>query len=212
MPSNVVVEAASPQGAVVNYPVAAQSYCGGPVTVNCYPPTGSLLPIGTTVVTCQAYNGTNQQSGMFLVSVFDTTVPTIAGASNRVVEATSPSGAIVNLNLAVSDIADSAPHMTVTPPSGSVFRIGTTPVRCVAWDNMGNTNDVTFTVTVTDTVAPQIICPGNVTLIQTQPDGAVLPFQVITMDQGSTNLMIEYSMPPGATFPLGTTHVTCTGD
>jgi hypothetical protein len=210
MPSNVVVEATSPQGAIVNYPVTAQSYCGGTVMVNCNPPSGSLLPIGTTIVTCLANNGSSQQTGMFAVSVFDTTAPTVAGASNRIVEATSPSGAIVNLNLAVSDLADPAPQMTLLPPSGSLFRIGTTPVHCVAWDRMGNTNDITFTVTVADTVAPQIFCPGNFTIVQTQPDGATLPFQVITLDQASTNLMVEYSMPPGATFPVGTTHVTCT--
>jgi hypothetical protein len=82
-------------------------------------------------------------------------------------------------------------------------------VQCTAWDASGNTNQSSFTVTVVDTQPPQIACPGNVTVVKTRPEGAQLFYQLQAADTCDTNLMVEYSMPPGATFAPGTTTVTC---
>jgi len=209
-PSNMVVEAVSPQGAPVQYPVNASSYCGGQVTVNCAPPPGSMLPLGMHVVTCQASDGLgNYSSCNFTVEVVDTTAPSLHGASDISVECNSPLGATVVYHVTASDLADPAPQLVCSPPSGSTFPLGMTLVRCTAWDARGNTNESIFTVTVADTQAPQIICPANVSVLKTQPDGAELPFQVQFSDLGDMNLMVEYSTPPGGVFPLGTTTVTC---
>ena len=43
-----------------------------------------------------------------------------------------------------------------SPPSGSTFQIGTTTVTCNATDKKANASSATFTVTVTENVAPQI--------------------------------------------------------
>jgi len=132
------------------------------------------------------------------------------GAADLVVESTSPAGATVNYSITTTDSSDPAPNLMVTPPSGTVFPRGTTPVQCTAWDNMGNTNQSEFTVTVDDTTAPQITCPGNVTVVKTHADGAALTFQALTSDIGDTNVVVEYSEPPGGTFAPGTTRVDCT--
>jgi RHS repeat-associated protein len=53
-PSNLVVAATGSSGAVVNYTVTATDVCGVVSNIVCNPPSGSLFPIGTTVVNCIA--------------------------------------------------------------------------------------------------------------------------------------------------------------
>ncbi|HEX6914028.1 MAG TPA: HYR domain-containing protein, partial [Chitinophagaceae bacterium] len=49
-------------------------------------------------------------------------------------------------------------------PSGSVFPIGVNTVTYSATDAGGNTVTCSFTVTVTDNQAPQIVCPSNISV------------------------------------------------
>jgi hypothetical protein len=53
-PTNVVVGACDTNGTTVNYSVTATDNCSGPVTVVCNPPSGSIFPVGVTLVTCVA--------------------------------------------------------------------------------------------------------------------------------------------------------------
>jgi hypothetical protein len=207
-PSNLVVEAQSPFGATVSYPLPLSNYCGGQVTQQYYPPSGSLLPLGTHVVTCEVKSVTATNSYFFTVSVLDTTAPAIQ-CPNLAVESTNAAGVRVQFNISASDQVDPAPHLICTPPSGTLFPMGVSVVRCLAWDAMGNTNQSEFLVTVADTRPPQIICPANVTLVKSRAEGTPLSYQIQAADLCDTNLMIEYSMPPGATFAPGTTIVEC---
>jgi len=209
-PSNIVVEAVSPQGAPLQLTADASSYCGGTMTLNCTPPQGAMLPLGTTTVSCQANDGQgNSASWSFTVNVVDTTPPLIQGGSDMVVECNANGAATVFYNVLATDMADPNPHLLCSPPSGSLLPIGNTVVQCTAWDANGNTNQTAFTVTVADTRAPMISCPGNVTLLKTRPEGAQFFYQLLYSDIGDSAPMVEYSMPPGSTFAPGTTAVTC---
>src|SRR5262249_43288926 len=95
----------------------------------------------------------------FNVRVVDTTPPTLDAVSDPPpVLATSPAGAFVNFTLPhASDICDANPLVTATPPSGSLFPIGTTTVTVRATDASGNFSTETFNVTVSgDTTPPTI--------------------------------------------------------
>ncbi|PWU10353.1 MAG: hypothetical protein C5B50_25720, partial [Verrucomicrobia bacterium] len=209
-PNYVVQEAVSPEGAPLQLPVTATSYCGGNLTLSCSPPQGAMLPLGTTMVSCQASDGMgNSSSWNFTVNVIDTTPPVIQGASNMTFECNMHGGATVSYNVSAQDLVDPSPNLVCVPPSGSTLPIGTTVVQCTAWDASGNTNQTSFSVTVQDTHAPFISCPGNVTLTKTRPEGAQFNYQVFSSDTGDSAPMVEYSMPPGSTFALGTTTVTC---
>ena len=81
--------------------------------------------------------------------------------------------------------------------------------RCCGGRPCGNTNTADFCVTVVDTQAPQIVCAGNMTLLKTRSDGADLLYQLLVSDAGDTNVMVQYSIPPGGTVGPGTTTVTC---
>jgi hypothetical protein len=68
LPADITKNATSAQGAKVTYTVTATD--GGPVTVSCSPPSGSVFPIGVTTVTCTATDAQhNVTTGSFTVTV-----------------------------------------------------------------------------------------------------------------------------------------------
>jgi predicted dienelactone hydrolase len=88
--------------------------------------------------------------------------------------ATSPSGATVVFAADARDELDGVVAVTCTPPSGSVFAIGTTTVTCVAADRGNNQSSATFPVTVIG--ATQQISD----LIASVVDASALPLAVKT--------------------------------
>jgi len=148
----------------------------------------------------------------------DTTPPVVTVPGPITNEATSPDGALVTFNATAEDAIDGPVDVTCTPPSGSTFPIGTTSVSCSATDAAGNKSTETFSVTVRDNTAPSITAPPNITVEATGPDGAVVEYGTAegnscsATDIADRTLDITYSggPPSGSTFPIGTTHITCT--
>ena len=103
--------------------------------------------------------------------------------------------------------------ISCTPPSGSTFALGTTSVNCSADDSAGNTTSGSFTVTVRDTTAPVLTIPTNITSIEaTSAAGAVITAPVATATDIASGAITPVCTTGevGATFPIGTTPVTCT--
>ena len=71
------VPATSSAGAAVTYAaVTAIDQIDGPVAVDCAPASGTVFPVGTTVVTCAATDNSNNQAGVtFQVTVEEVTLP-----------------------------------------------------------------------------------------------------------------------------------------
>ena len=78
----------------------------------------------------------------------DTTPPVLTLPANIVTTAVSPEGRAVTFTTSANDNVDGVVPVTCQPPSGSVFPIGTTTVRCSANDTSLNTTGGSFTVTV----------------------------------------------------------------
>jgi probable HAF family extracellular repeat protein len=78
----------------------------------------------------------------------DAAPPTITVPTDFTVEATSSAGAVVFYQVTVVDDVDHHPTLTCTPPSGSLFPVGTTSVECLATDNTGKSSTASFQVTV----------------------------------------------------------------
>jgi hypothetical protein len=159
LPGTINKGATSPAGAVVTFSATAVDLVDGSITVFCNPPSGSLFPIGTTVVQCNASDSRfNSASGSFLVIVSaDVTPPVLTLPSNITAEATSASGAVVTFTATAVDDVDGPVPVTCTPASGSTFPLGTTTVQCSASDSHGNIAHGSFTVTVRDTTPPTIV-------------------------------------------------------
>lgn len=82
------VEAAGPDGAVVDYDASALDNVDGPLTPTCAPLSGSLFALGTTIVDCEATDAAgNTGYGSGTIEVVDTTPPEVACT-----ESTNPGG------------------------------------------------------------------------------------------------------------------------
>jgi len=194
--------------------------------------TGTF-PVGTTMVTCTAYdtrtlNGLpapNTAQVTFDVTVDDVSAPVFDADQNVVftpdlpVDATGPDGAVVYYtNPTASDSNGGAVDVSCASDSGlssgSMFPIGTTPINCVATDDSGNSSTPTnlFDVVVVDESAPTVTVDGA-------PAGAVegnaLGGATVTYSASATDVVDDAvaaacEPPSGSTFPIGTTTVTCT--
>jgi X-Pro dipeptidyl-peptidase len=84
-------------------------------------------------------------SGAFVAD----TEPPVFNQSVLAVDSTSPDGRTVDYPPSlITDSQDPSPTISCTPPSGSMFTIGTTAVNCTATDANGNTSTGTFNVVV----------------------------------------------------------------
>jgi F5/8 type C domain-containing protein/HYR domain-containing protein len=78
------------------------------------------------------------------------TIPLIVKVPSQpiTVEATSQSGSLVNYNVSATDNTDMFVVPICDPPSGSIFSLGNTTVKCTAIDNDGNSAAASFNVIV----------------------------------------------------------------
>ncbi|HET8772358.1 MAG TPA: HYR domain-containing protein [Thermoanaerobaculia bacterium] len=140
LPANITT-----QNPAVTFTATATDIVDGSVTVTCTPPSGSTFALGTTTVHCSATDAhDNTASGSFTVRVTTDPEPP-ENPADITVEATSPGGAVVTFDLGLDD---GGRPITCAPASGSTFPIGATPVTC--------SSGATFTVTVVDTMPPDI--------------------------------------------------------
>jgi hypothetical protein len=119
--------------------------CGTPTISG---PTGGTFPLGTTIIAYTSTDGSgNSVSASSSITVEDHEAPTLTVPASFTVNATAPSGAVVNFATSALDNSGSV-SVTCDHPSGSSFAIGTTAVICTATDGSGNTNTKNFNVTV----------------------------------------------------------------
>jgi large repetitive protein len=201
--------------AVVTYTQpTANDNCDGTRTVTCNPASGSTFNKGVTTVSCSASDTSNNTGNCtFTVTVTDTTAPVLSGCTN--VSANTASNActvvVTYTQPTANDNCDGARTVTCNPASGSTFIKGVTTVSCSATDTSNNTGNCTFTVTVTDTTAPVITCPSNVTHGTDQGVcTAVVTYPNATATDNCSGVGTPVCVPAsGSTFSKGTTTVNC---
>lgn len=141
----------------------------------------------------------------------DTDPPVISGASDITVEATGPAGATVTFNVTASDAGDGGGvPVTCIPSSGSTFPIDSTTVGCSAQDSSGNSDSVSFTVTVTDLTAPTIAYPNDIAIeLPAGQSSTTVAFSVSASDVVDGLVPVQCTPSSGSVFPVGTTTVSC---
>jgi hypothetical protein len=210
LPADKLVEATSASGAAVSYSVSASDNEDGSLSPSCSPASGSTFPLGVTQVNCSVTDsGVLTTSGMFNVTVVDTTKPSLNLPSDKTVEATSPNGASVSYSASASDLVDGSVSVACTPSSGSTFDLGVTIVNCSATDAHGNTQTGSFNVAVVDTTAPNLSLPSDKTVEATGPNGANVSFSASASDIVDGSVLVLCDAQSGDPFPLGTTTVHC---
>jgi hypothetical protein len=212
LPADQTVEATGPTGAVVTYTATANDVQDGALTPICSPASGSTVPLGVTQVNCSVTDsGGLATSGMFNVTVVDTTAPTLNLPANITSEATGPSGAVVTYTATATDAVDPTPTVSCTPASGSTFPLDvTTTVNCTATDAHGNSATGSFTVKVVDTTPPTLTLPANITTQATGNSQAAVTYTATATDLVDGSVSVSCTPASGSTFSAGTTTVTCT--
>jgi len=128
----------------------------GPVTVTrTGVPSGNLFPIGTTIVTYTATDGSgNIAVATQMVAVVDDTPPTVVAPAAVTRPATGLTTFVSDAVLGSATAADNSGTVTVVRsgvPSGNLFPVGTTTITYTATDGAGNTASATQTVTIAPT-------------------------------------------------------------
>jgi hypothetical protein len=150
-PANIVTNtAAGSCSQTVKWTRAAKSACGGTVRTDCIPPSGSNFSKGTTTVICTAAElGGSSASCSFIVTVNDSTKPTITCADIKTNSCSEP---VLTFSPTASDNCGATNMRTsCAPPSGSTVPQGTTLVTCTATDDSGNTASRSFKISITAT-------------------------------------------------------------
>lgn len=188
------------------YPIFAEL---GPDDIQCSP-SSHFFPRGTTTVTCMATGDNDQFTiGTFDVTVTDTTAPVLT-LPDITVEATGPLTPVSYDDAEVLDPDDGETALNCTPPSGSGFPVGTTPVSCESHDDSGNSATGGFNVTVVDTTAPTLALPADIKVPATSAGGAMVSFNATALDAVSGPAAVTCTPPSGSQFPIGATQVQCT--
>jgi hypothetical protein len=212
LPANITEEATSPSGAVVTFSASATDIVDGSRPVTCTPASGSTFPLSSTTVTCSSSDTRgNTATDSFNVTIVDTTAPTLNLPGDITgVEATGPSGAAVTFTATATDIADQTPTVSCAPASGSTFGLGTSTVTCTATDASGNSTEGSFTITVVDTTPPTLTLPSDIIEEAQGPSGNAINYPAASAtDIVDGTRPVTCTPPPGSTFPLGSTTVTC---
>lgn len=233
--NDIVAEAAGASGTSVGFFTDAYDWDGSLLTPKYYLDyTGTktqitspyTFPIGVTTVTAEATSPGSGQvvTTSFTVTVRDTTAPSIS-ISNQSLEAGEPSGRSTTFRATVNDAVSggiipkyyldyTGAKTQITSPR--VFPLGTTTVTVEAVDGVGNKATKTFTVTVSDTTAPQITVSDK-TAEATLVSGALVTFSATAEDVVSGAVTPKYYLDyAGAKtlitsprmFPIGITTVT----
>jgi hypothetical protein len=131
----------------------------GIASIVCEPPSQAFFPLGTNVVICTVTDlcGNQAQCAFNLNLQRDLEPPVIDCPRNIFVDTCDPRG--VAVSWPEPDVTDNygVYDSECTPPSGSLFPVGTTKVTCTAQDICGNRSECTFTVAVRlDTSLPGV--------------------------------------------------------
>ncbi len=170
-------------------------------------PQDKDLLVRLTVVGRASDSGTYAITSDTFTLVPDTTPPAIVSIADLTVEATGPDGAVATFATSATDAIDGNRPVTFTPPSGSIFPLGSTLVVATAEDESANVGVSSFYVRVVDTTPPTLNLPADLVLEATSPAGAPASFAVSATDLVSGDVGVSLDRQPGSVFPFGVTSV-----
>ncbi|QDT08737.1 ELWxxDGT repeat protein [Stieleria marina] len=179
--------------------------------------------LGDTTVTFTSIDASgNIGNDTGVITVVDTTAPTLTQPADLTIEASSPTGldatdpAIVAFlsGASTTDIVDPSPSLANNAPA--TFVLGSTPVEFTSVDASSNTATETANVILVDTTAPSLTVPADLIVEAESPSGTSNTNSVIAAALDSATAADAVDLSPSIThdapsvFPLGTTTVTFT--
>ena len=204
-PSDIVFEAVSPTENPVSIGQAIASDIQYVTITNNAP---SAFPLGESIVTWNATDLDGYWSvATQKITVVDTTSPILITPVDVTAEASSPEHNVVSIGEATAQDVIGVSSITNNVPSD--FAFGKTVVTWTAADISGNSVSANQTITIVDTIPPQLKVPKDVVAEATDPTlnivqlGDTTASDIIGVDSVTNNAP--------DTFPIGLTTVTWTG-
>jgi gliding motility-associated-like protein len=204
--------------AVVNFdaPIATDDCSDVTVTQTGGPASGSSFPIGSTSVEFTAEDASgNTTICTFNIVVTDQVDPEVICPAD--IAADNDPGLcgatiIYDIPTGTDDCGPVSIQLISGLGSGAFFPVGTQTETYEVTDVSGNTSTCSFDVTVSDTEAPVLDCPGDI-LVDNIPDGdcdAVVNYPVPTATDNCTAVAITITdgLASGSVFPVGNTTVS----
>jgi hypothetical protein len=211
-PTNITVTTCA-SSSVVNYPAPTlSSTCDPTATISCNPPSGSVFPLGTTVVTCTASTG----GGTSVQCQFNVTVNRATNAWT--VQCPTSSINVTGCPPRMPDLSQLIPVATNCPllcpvtmwqsiAPGTPLTPGQHTVIVRFCDCFDTCRDCDVIINAVSTATPPTIkCPPN-QIVLTCSNSAIVNYKVGA--SGHTGPIV-CTPSTGSAFPLGTTTVTCT--
>ena len=167
------------------------------------------LPAAPTQTNCPVGTITLATGTILLIDCLDLVPPVLSVPANIVVEATGPAGAFVTIPLATAtDVVDPNPLISCTFGSGQ-YPVSSFTVECTATDAAGNHANGSFTVSVVDTIPPDVTVPSDITLLATSFEGTTTTFTASATDIVGVDTGPTCDPESGSLFEVGSTVVTC---
>jgi hypothetical protein len=191
--------------AVVIYPFPAVIPAG--TTVNCVPPSGAVLPLGSHAVTCIASNACGTAQCSFKVEVRPVPPPSIQCPTNELVFTAPCSSNCVPVTYGLPPVSGGG-IAACTPPQGACLPVGTHTITCVATNICGDRDVCQFRVRVVPGQGepPLIRCPQDLTVTTCSNTCQVVTYPAPVVLNG---VLIKCDPPSGFCFPIGATIVNC---
>ena len=209
-PSDIVVGTCS-NTATVFYRDPVVNPVGTPV--ECFPPSGSLFPLGVSVVECLASNNCGRAECKFTVTVRPVPPPQIlcpSAAAGTVIPLpvfVVPCGSNCVPVIYSAPIVLNGELVGCTPRSGTCLPVGVHTVICVATNRCGERDVCRFDIQVVqgEGEPPVIRCPQDLTVTTCSNCVPVFYPNPVVLN-GS---LVKCEPPSGSCFPIGVTTVTC---
>ena len=162
-----------------------------------------VFPLGITAVTWQVTDANgNTASATQLVTVSDTTAPTITAPSNINASSDSDSCEATTIVLVDPITSDNCTVASITNNAPASFPTGVTTITWTVLDTAGNSTSVTQTVIVSDSSPPDLTAPPDIV-----SDSCVILLGTPTI---TDNCSFTYSNDAPDSFSSGITRVTWT--
>jgi len=167
----------------------------------------SLFSLGETIVTWTATDTSgNSANATQIISLVDTTPPSVLSIDDITLEATSANENQVSLIPLSAE--DSISQVTITNNAPSLFSLGETIVTWTATDAAGNSASTNQKIIIIDTSAPELTIPDNVIVDAIGLETIVSIGEATSTDLADPLPSISNNAPQ--TFSLGQTLVTWT--
>jgi len=205
-PADIITEAQSMIGNIV---AIGESNAMDSVQVRSITNDAPLtFSLGETIVTWTATDLTgNSANATQLITLIDTTSPSIVQLGNMTIEATSQNEN--QILLVFPTASDTVSDVKITNDAPLTFSLGETIVTWTATDQDGNFVTTTQIITVVDTTSPALTIPEDLIVDATGIVSIISVGQATSTDLTDPSPNITNDAP--VIFPLGQTLVTWTG-